>query len=87
MACHFAREFVRKPWDPKFHFWDRGCVLFFPCLLSSRPFFPHQLARTPRVPSWQTVPKTTFTEEERVKLTDRIQNGGTEVVEAKAGGG
>lgn len=28
-----------------------------------------------------------FTEEEIARLTDRIQNGGTEVVEAKAGGG
>jgi len=35
----------------------------------------------------QTTPATTFTEEEIEKLTDRIQNGGTEVVEAKAGAG
>lgn len=35
----------------------------------------------------QTTPKVTFTEEEVAKLTDRIQNGGTEVVEAKAGAG
>lgn len=28
-----------------------------------------------------------FTEEEAAKLTDRIQNAGTEVVEAKAGAG
>lgn len=35
----------------------------------------------------QSVPKATFTDDERAKLTDRIQNAGTEVVEAKAGGG
>jgi len=33
----------------------------------------------------QIVPKVTFTDEELVSLTDRIQNAGTEVVEAKAG--
>lgn len=33
----------------------------------------------------QVVPKTSFTEEELASLTDRIQNAGTEVVEAKAG--
>lgn len=35
----------------------------------------------------QVVPKTSFTEEELASLTDRIQNAGTEVVEAKAGAG
>ena len=30
-------------------------------------------------------PKTTFTQEEIESLTDRIQNAGTEVVNAKAG--
>jgi len=35
----------------------------------------------------QTVPKCTYTDEELVALTDRIQNAGTEVVEAKAGAG
>ena len=35
----------------------------------------------------QTTPKVSFSEEEVAKLTDRIQNGGTEVVEAKAGAG
>lgn len=35
----------------------------------------------------QVVPKVSFTDEEIVKLTDRIQNAGTEVVEAKAGAG
>jgi malate dehydrogenase len=33
----------------------------------------------------QTTPATTFSDEERNALTVRIQNGGTEVVEAKAG--
>ena len=33
----------------------------------------------------QVVPKCSFTDEELEKLTDRIQNAGTEVVEAKAG--
>ena len=33
----------------------------------------------------QTTPKASFTEEELEKLTDRIQNAGTEVVNAKAG--
>lgn len=33
----------------------------------------------------QVVPKVSFTDEELVSLTDRIQNAGTEVVEAKAG--
>ena len=35
----------------------------------------------------QASPPVTFTEEEIKKLTDRIQNAGTEVVEAKAGAG
>jgi len=35
----------------------------------------------------QVTPKATFTEEELVALTDRIQNAGTEVVNAKAGAG
>ena len=33
----------------------------------------------------QASPKTSFTNEELEKLTDRIQNAGTEVVNAKAG--
>lgn len=36
-------------------------------------------------PQSQTEPAVRFTDEERDKLTLRIQNGGTEVVEAKAG--
>jgi len=35
----------------------------------------------------QVVPKVTFTDEEIASLTDRIQNAGTEVVQAKAGAG
>ncbi|CAL8462470.1 g2003 [Coccomyxa elongata] len=35
----------------------------------------------------QTNPSVSFTEEEAAKLTERIQNAGTEVVEAKAGAG
>merc|ERR1719318_2055423 len=35
----------------------------------------------------QVVPKTTFTDDEIASLTDRIQNAGTEVVQAKAGAG
>jgi len=35
----------------------------------------------------QTSPTTTFTDEELKTLTERIQNAGTEVVEAKAGAG
>ena len=35
----------------------------------------------------QTSPKVAFTDDELTRLTDRIQNGGTEVVEAKAGAG
>lgn len=35
----------------------------------------------------QAVPKCSFTDEEVAQLTDRIQNAGTEVVEAKAGAG
>eukprot|EP00055_Hartaetosiga_balthica_P018425 m.134244 g.134244 ORF g.134244 m.134244 type:complete len:344 (+) comp9536_c0_seq1:41-1072(+) len=35
----------------------------------------------------QTIPSASFTDSERDALTDRIQNGGTEVVEAKAGAG
>ncbi len=35
----------------------------------------------------QTTPKVEFTEEEAAKMTERIQNAGTEVVEAKAGAG
>lgn len=35
----------------------------------------------------QVVPKCSFTDEELAALTDRIQNAGTEVVEAKAGAG
>lgn len=35
----------------------------------------------------QVVPKTSFTDEELESLTHRIQNAGTEVVEAKAGAG
>ncbi|XP_074635960.1 malate dehydrogenase, mitochondrial-like [Acropora palmata] len=35
----------------------------------------------------QTTPKVSFTNEEVEKLTDRIQNAGTEVVNAKAGSG
>ena len=35
----------------------------------------------------QATPKVEFTEEEAAKMTDRIQNAGTEVVEAKAGAG
>jgi len=35
----------------------------------------------------QVLPKTTFTDEELETLTHRIQNAGTEVVEAKAGAG
>ncbi|XP_020613695.1 malate dehydrogenase, mitochondrial-like [Orbicella faveolata] len=36
---------------------------------------------------FKTSPKTSFTDEETEKLTDRIQNAGTEVVNAKAGSG
>ena len=35
----------------------------------------------------QANPSVSFTEEEAAKLTERIQNAGTEVVEAKAGAG
>lgn len=35
----------------------------------------------------QTNPPVSFTDDEAAKLTDRIQNAGTEVVEAKAGAG
>jgi len=35
----------------------------------------------------QTCPSVLFTEEEAAALTVRIQNAGTEVVEAKAGAG
>ena len=35
----------------------------------------------------QTTPKVEFSEEEAAKMTERIQNAGTEVVEAKAGAG
>ncbi len=35
----------------------------------------------------QTNPTVNFTDDEMAKLTDRIQNAGTEVVEAKAGAG
>jgi hypothetical protein len=35
----------------------------------------------------QTTPKVDFSEEEAAKMTERIQNAGTEVVEAKAGAG
>ncbi|KAK9845460.1 hypothetical protein WJX81_006964 [Elliptochloris bilobata] len=35
----------------------------------------------------QTTPKVEFGEEEAVRMTERIQNAGTEVVEAKAGAG
>jgi malate dehydrogenase len=35
----------------------------------------------------QVTPSCSFTEDETVKLTERIQNAGTEVVEAKAGAG
>jgi malate dehydrogenase len=35
----------------------------------------------------QAVPRTSFDDEELVTLTDRIQNAGTEVVQAKAGAG
>jgi len=35
----------------------------------------------------QVVPKVSFTDDEIASLTDRIQNAGTEVVEAKAGAG
>ena len=35
----------------------------------------------------QTNPTVSFTDEEMSKLTERIQNAGTEVVEAKAGAG
>ena len=35
----------------------------------------------------QTQPKTSFSDDEITKLTTRIQNAGTEVVEAKAGAG
>jgi malate dehydrogenase len=35
----------------------------------------------------QTTPQTSFTDEEAKSLTERIQNAGTEVVEAKAGAG
>jgi len=34
---------------------------------------------------FKTSPKASFTDEETEKLTDRIQNAGTEVVNAKAG--
>ena len=33
----------------------------------------------------QTTPKVTFSEDEQAALTERIQNAGTEVVNAKAG--
>ena len=35
----------------------------------------------------QVTPRVTFTDDQLAKLTDRIQNAGTEVVEAKAGAG
>ncbi len=35
----------------------------------------------------QSNPSVDFSEEEAAKMTDRIQNAGTEVVEAKAGAG
>lgn len=34
---------------------------------------------------FKTTPKVSFTNDETEKLTDRIQNAGTEVVNAKAG--
>ena len=43
--------------------------------------------RQPDASQLQTQPKTDFSEDEIAKLTDRIQNAGTEVVEAKAGAG
>ena len=35
----------------------------------------------------QTQPEVEFTTDEAAKMTDKIQNAGTEVVEAKAGAG
>ena len=35
----------------------------------------------------QTTPKVEFSDDEAAKMTERIQNAGTEVVEAKAGAG
>ncbi len=35
----------------------------------------------------QATPKVSFSEEEAAAMTERIQNAGTEVVEAKAGAG
>ena len=54
------------------------------CLTPPPP--PSQNA-TRRPPPPQCVPAASFTEDERKKLTERIQNAGTEVVEAKAGKG
>ena len=49
---------------------------------------PPTLPKTPPPPAApQCVPAASFTEDERKKLTERIQNAGTEVVEAKAGKG
>lgn len=45
------------------------------------------LLSTSRPRLLQTTPSVDFSDEEVAKLTDRIQNGGTEVVEAKAGAG
>lgn len=35
----------------------------------------------------QATPKVEFSDDEAAKMTDKIQNAGTEVVEAKAGAG
>ena len=42
---------------------------------------------SPRCVDLQTTPSVGFSEEEAASLTTRIQNAGTEVVEAKAGTG
>ena len=63
---------VLSPWSA-----DESCC--WACLIAH--------ARTVGFSAAQASPPVTFSDEEVKRLTDRIQNAGTEVVEAKAGAG
>ncbi|MDI5036045.1 hypothetical protein MJM43_31540, partial [Salmonella enterica subsp. enterica serovar Montevideo] len=57
------------------------------CALSSCSLAPTKLYCACFMPLLSQIPGVSFTEQEAAELTKRIQNAGTEVVEAKAGGG
>ena len=66
---------------------EGGRVATSPCCLNWCTRLRQRVVIETGLMCMQTNPPQNFTDEEMAKLTDRIQNAGTEVVEAKAGAG